>query len=269
MMNEKIKNFIEENIDLINQNTAESWEHIYSLALKRLKDDIGYFTEVLLDSDIDPATVLGKVPRGYLRDNKNILEYNIAANIKSIGIEAFYRSRIKQLSIPSSVESIHNSAFSGCMSLDNLVIPNTVKKLGNFAFSTCLNLKKVKLDGVIKNLGTDIFASCMNLIDVDLPSQLTKIPQAMFYNCKSLERIALPDTITQIDDSAFNSCSALKFINFPRNLRYIGNVAFRDCISLTNATFDGTVDEWDRIEKHKRWKYDPIILHCTDSVIKI
>ena len=50
-MDYRVQDFIEENIDLINQDTKESWEKIY--------DDFnslytGKFTEIMLESGIDP-----------------------------------------------------------------------------------------------------------------------------------------------------------------------------------------------------------------------
>ena len=49
MMNNEIQDFIEENINLINQNTKESWKEIYENACLKNKEHLkGKFTEVLL-----------------------------------------------------------------------------------------------------------------------------------------------------------------------------------------------------------------------------
>ena len=50
MMKEKIKKFIEDNINLINQN---KWEEVYSNA-RDLYPHVGEFTEALLNCGINP-----------------------------------------------------------------------------------------------------------------------------------------------------------------------------------------------------------------------
>ena len=48
-MNKNIQNFIEENINLINQNTKESWKEIYENACLKNEEHLkGKFTAVLL-----------------------------------------------------------------------------------------------------------------------------------------------------------------------------------------------------------------------------
>lgn len=48
-MDEQVKKFIEENINLIEDNTKESWEEIYENACLKNEEHLkGKFTEVLL-----------------------------------------------------------------------------------------------------------------------------------------------------------------------------------------------------------------------------
>ena len=105
----ELQKFIEENIDLIEQDTKESWETVY----KKLLDDEqkGEFTQVMLEIGIDPAEVLGYVPKRYL-----------------------WKSKIKQYEIPDNVTSIGEEAFSMCSSLTSIEIPNNVISIGEEAF---------------------------------------------------------------------------------------------------------------------------------------
>ena len=98
-MNDEIKQFIEENINLINENTKESWKEIY----KKVVPD--GFTETLLDARLnDPAEILGYIPKDY-----------------------FIGTDIKNYTIPNNVTSIGGSAFEDCSGLTNVVIPDSIK----------------------------------------------------------------------------------------------------------------------------------------------
>ena len=101
-MTEEVKNFIEENIDLIEQN---KWEEVYK---KRFPTG---FTDALLEAQINPAELLGYIPKRYLQD-----------------------SRITQYSIPDNITNIGGAAFSDCENLTTINIPSSVKSIDYFGF---------------------------------------------------------------------------------------------------------------------------------------
>lgn len=68
-----------------------------------------------------------------------------------------YNVYAKNYTIPSTIEGkpvteIGGSAFSGCLSLEEVTIPDTVKTIGEFAFLDCQNLKKVKMSKNVKEI---------------------------------------------------------------------------------------------------------------------
>lgn len=91
MINERIKTFIENNIELIEQNTKESWEKIYSNLYRfaLLRDEyIGQFTQIMLFAGIDPTYILQEISDYYLFGS-DIESYNIHNRIISIGGRSF------------------------------------------------------------------------------------------------------------------------------------------------------------------------------------
>lgn len=102
-MTQELKQFIQENKNLINQNTKESWEKIYS---KISWEIVGEFTKTMLSAGIDPAIIMGYIPMDYL-----------------------YNSKITNYKIPDSVTSIGDYAFAHCSSLTSIEIPNSVTSI--------------------------------------------------------------------------------------------------------------------------------------------
>ena len=108
-MTEEVKHFIEENINLIE---LSKWEEVYE------KDFPDGFTEILLESGINPLYQgLDYIPKHFLSYSK-IGKFIIPNNITSIGDFAFYEcDSLTHIRIPDSVTSIGDCVFSGCYNL--------------------------------------------------------------------------------------------------------------------------------------------------------
>jgi hypothetical protein len=66
-------------------------------------------------------------------------------------------------SIPNSVTSIGQAAFSGCSGLTSITIPNGVTAIGMQAFSGCRGLSSITIPNSVTSIGTDAFSSCSGL----------------------------------------------------------------------------------------------------------
>ena len=67
--------------------------------------------------------------------------------LTSLGKNAFFGQRIKNLSLPNSLTAIPDGAFQYCYTINKLTIPKTVKTIGNAAFGNALALKEVTFRG--------------------------------------------------------------------------------------------------------------------------
>jgi len=118
-------------------------------------------------------------------------------------------------SIPDSVTSIGDGAFSGCSNLTSVTIPKSVASIGQFAFEGC------------------------GLTSITIPSGVTSIGNYVFEGCTSLTSVIIPDSVTSIGDLAFYDCQSLASITIPNSATSIGNLTFYYCRSLTSAYFNG------------------------------
>ena len=59
--------------------------------------------------------------------------------------------------IPNSVTSIGDAAFSGCTSLTSVTIPDSVTSIGDVAFYHCHSLTNITIPASVTNIGDYAF----------------------------------------------------------------------------------------------------------------
>jgi hypothetical protein len=85
--------------------------------------------------------------------------YTIPSSVTSIGEQAFSDCiGLTSVTIPSSVTSIGDLAFADCSSLTSALIPSSVTSIGHSAFFNCSGLTEViNLNPVPQNINSDVF----------------------------------------------------------------------------------------------------------------
>ena len=115
----------------------------------------------------------------------------LGKGIRSIEKDAFKSTKIKQIVIPDSCETIRSSAFENCKELENVTIGKGVVSIGKNAFSGCEKLKSITME-----------SSTMWRID-DYAFKDTKISQ-----------INIPSTVEIINDGAFSNIEELQSVSY-------------------------------------------------------
>ena len=138
--------------------------------------------------------------------------------------------------IPDSVTSIGDSAFTDCTSLTSVDIPNSVTSIGDEAFISCRSLTSVNIPDSVTSIASYAFAHCSSLTNVNIPSSVTTIENSAFAYCESLTSVDIPDSVTSIWGDAFYLCTSLTSVDIPDSVTSIEEGAFAGCNSLTNIT---------------------------------
>lgn len=136
------------------------------------------------------------------------------------------------ITIPSNVKEIADSAFYSQENMASVTIPSNVKDIGNGAFSCCRKLKSVIIPNSITEIKPRTFEECNELEDVKIPNSVTKIDEYAFCNCNNLENIKIPDGVTEIGECAFMECSSLKKVNISNKNIQFGFGAFDDDVTM-------------------------------------
>ena len=148
---------------------------------------------------------------------------------------------LNEYTIPDSITSIGERAFSDCTSLTSVNIPDSVTTIGNFAFCHCDSLTSITIPDSVTTIGYSAFEYCYSLTSVNIPDSVTTIGERAFISCTSLTSVNIPDSVTSIGESAFRDCTSLTSVNIPDSVTSIGRSAFYECDSLTSVTIGDSV----------------------------
>ena len=166
---------------------------------------------------------------------------------KSILIQCPVGNQRTKYTIPNSVTTIGNSAFSRCSSLTSVTIPNSVTTIGNYAFEYCSSLTSVTIPNSVTTIGKSVFYGCDSLTNVTIPDSVTTIGNYAFEDCSSLTSVTIPNSVRTIGDSAFSGCSSLTSVTIPNSVTTIEYSAFIGCSSLKDVYYSGSEEQWKKI----------------------
>ena len=120
--------------------------------------------------------------------------------VTMIAEQAFIdREKITEVNIPSSIKSIGNLAFNGCISLTSF---NVNSKNANFCSENGILFNKAKTTLLQ-------YPSAKADTDYSIPDGVTKIEDWAFYDCNKLTVMTIPSSVATIGEYALNFCTGL------------------------------------------------------------
>ena len=177
----------------------------------------------------------------------NVVSHNVVdgecviafdAPITKIPAQAFAKSKIKgSLTIPNSVTTIGEEAFSNCRELKgSLTLSNSLKTIGNKAFYNCNSLNgSLTIPNTVTTIGISAFSNCYNFTgDLIIPNSVTTIGESAFSNCGGFNgHLTIPNSVTTIGRSTFENCYCFTGnLTIPNSVTTIGNSAFSNCLGF-------------------------------------
>ena len=199
-------------------------------------------------------------------------QINIPNTVTVIGEGAFsYCQQLETVTLSSSIKNLQSCTFDSCESLTSIVIPEGVETISNNAFTRCTKLKSVVIPNTVTYIDAYAFNYCQCLESVSLPDSITRLRYGTFSDCRSLTSVVIPEGVTSIESLAFNNCLSLDEVTIPSTLTYIDGGAFAGCTYLYQIRFNGSVEQWESLDKSPYWKDDCGVqfIICVDGTITL
>ena len=172
---------------------------------------------------------------------------------------------LTNVTIPTTIVRIGETAFKGCTDITTVTIPSNVKYIDNSAFSDCSNLTALSLSEGLISIGSDYSSSLGDtfaftaLTEVTFPQSLKYVDSWSFRGCKNIKGFYGNEKFHSPDNKClyanFNCGAPLPGIYIGKFVGYdlesyiiqegvwaIENYAFQDLPLLTEVTFPNTLE---------------------------
>lgn len=195
-------------------------------------------------------------------------------DVRCIGSDAFRGETLSKCTLPYTIRTISDFAFSGQPVLHTLqfsqnglidsigkqafkgsalesfyipAAPSGQMRLGEGTFENCSVLKNVGFGSNVRNLPKEMFLNCTSLDTVVLPGTVWSIGERIFAGCSSLKQITIGSSISILPMGAFSGCTSLESFVMPNTVSYVAQGLFQGCTSLRSVTWSNqitSIPEW-------------------------
>lgn len=140
-----------------------------------------------------------------------------------------YKGTDEAIEIPSQIDGYTVTSIKGGVTSDvygssgssgmfmnvmNVTLPDTLESIGEFAFSECGLLVEVNIPDSVTEIAYRAFGDCRGLREVTLPHSVEKIDEGAFNGCTVLSEIRIGEGLSAIGDGAFAGCTSIKTVYY-------------------------------------------------------
>ena len=184
---------------------------------------------------------------------KIALDFSEATGITEWTNKLAGQKTLYAISLPGTVTSVQEGAFTGCTNLKAITVPKSIVELpSDLSNDIIINLTDdfwewMKNSTIIPD-GQTLYLNGEKLSDsagsIIIPEGITTIPDSAFEDCEWLTSITIPEGVTEIGKFAFENCTELTTITIPKSIKSFGDQPFRNCERLDKLYYQGTLETW-------------------------
>jgi len=201
-----------------------------------------------------------------------LIAQNLHKNIKAINPKAIYIPKKDIITYTYDAQSmdILYSRIEGIKALLNEEVEIAV--VSTETIMQPILSKKKMMSSILKIMTANeynIEEIKQNLVIVFIEENVEKIGGNAFSYCDKLLSVEIGNGTNVIEQSAFFDCVNLSQITIPNSLQHIKQYAFYSCKKLLTINYQGTIAEWEKIQKVNDWNYgtNNYKIYCTDGTI--
>lgn len=174
---------------------------------------------------------------------KETIEFH--AQVRKIASGAFFKSCIKNVTVPNSVTEIAASAFANADSLESLTVPFIGGSATENTYMLYIfggSIIETEEDGEITYRVSNSGAGPASLKKLTVTGSLAAIPDFAFAYLENVEEFVYTGNVESIGIYGFYG-TGLKEVTVPSTVKKIGNYAFAAMDALESATVPGSVGD--------------------------
>lgn len=204
-----------------------------------------------------------------VRGTGEMYDYDIDSNLSPLR----GNNDISFVVVSEGITSVGEYLFGNCQNMKRITLPTTLKTIGDSAFmqgdgyvNTVYGLSEITIPSGVTSIGGSAFwgSAIQNLV---IPASVTEIGKYACRDCAALKSVTINGTV--IGEYMFVGCTKLSTFNIGSKLKKIGSNVFNYCSALRTITYDGTLAQWQAIEKGSNWDGRSAMESAQSGLVKI
>mmetsp|Transcript_15367 Transcript_15367/g.37813 ORF Transcript_15367/g.37813 Transcript_15367/m.37813 type:complete len:680 (+) Transcript_15367:64-2103(+) len=173
----------------------------------------------------------------------SLYDVKLEEGLVFIGFRAFSKTRLKAMTVPSTVGIIGKGAFLGCEELVDITLPpQGISAIHRNTFARCKSLRSIGFPKTVTSITGGAFADCSCLVDVQLNEGLETMELTVFHNCTALSAVVFPMSLSLVQSNIFRGCTNLLSVEIPSESKVqIGIRCFIGCTGIVNISIPASV----------------------------
>ena len=148
----------------------------------------------------------------------------LPATINGSAYTIDHLENVKHLIFSEGITAISDRALEDCTTLVSISLPSTLTTIGQDAFSACTSLETIRIADLEQWFNTE---------HTNEFSWTFSYPYDLYLGDELLTELVIPESVTALRDSCFYNCRSIQKVHFHEGLTSIGNYNCSHCTCQT------------------------------------